>query len=58
MNEIFLYDKPKNKNTNYNVWMAFPGIYSFSMSSLGYLWICRNIDLMENINLEIKSDDF
>ena len=52
MIEQFLYDKPKNKNSNYNIWMAFPGIYSFSMSSLGYLWICRNIDLMENINLE------
>lgn len=52
MIEQFLYDKPKNKPADYNVWMAFPGIYSFSMSSLGYLWICRNIDLMENVNLE------
>lgn len=52
MEEKYLYTKPKNKNTNFNVWMAFPGIYSFSMSSLGYLWICKNIDLMENVNLE------
>lgn len=52
MTEKHLYSKPKNKNANYNVWMAFPGIYSFSMSSLGYLWICKNIDLLENVNLE------
>ena len=51
MNENFLYDRVK-KNTDYNVWMAFPGIYSFSMSSIGYLWICKNIDLLEDVNLE------
>lgn len=51
MNEKFLY-KTLNKNTNFNVWMAFPGIYSFSMSSLGYLWICKNIDMLEDVNLE------
>jgi len=52
MSEVFLYDIEKNKNTNFNVWMAFPGIYSFSMSSLGYLWMCKNIDLLEDVNLE------
>lgn len=52
MNEQFLYEVLKNKNTDFNMWMAFPGIYSFSMSSLGYLWICRNIDLLEDVNLE------
>jgi radical SAM superfamily enzyme YgiQ (UPF0313 family) len=50
-NEIFLYDR-KNKNADFNVWMAFPGIYSFSMSSLGYLELCKNIDLLEDVNLE------
>lgn len=52
MTEKHLYNQLKHKNANYNVWMAFPGIYSFSMSSLGYLWICKNLDLIENINLE------
>lgn len=50
-NEIYLYSR-KNKNADFNVWMAFPGIYSFSMSSLGYLELCKNIDLLEDINLE------
>lgn len=52
MNEKFLYKTENNKNSNYNVWMAFPGIYSFSMSSLGYLWICKNIDMLEDVYLE------
>lgn len=52
MTEKHLYNQLKNKNANYNVWMAFPGIYSFSMSSLGYLWMCKNIDLLEDVNLE------
>lgn len=50
-NEIFLYNR-KNKNADFNVWMAFPGIYSFSMSSLGYLELCKNIDLLDDVNLE------
>lgn len=52
MTEKFLYNRLKNKNAKFNVWMSFPGIYSFSMSSLGYLWICQNIDLLEDVNLE------
>ena len=50
-NEKYLYNR-KNKNADFNVWMAFPGIYSFSMSSLGYLELCKNIDLLEDVNLE------
>lgn len=57
MDEKFLYEKPKTKNCDYNVWMAFPGIYSFSMSSLGYLWLCKNIDMLDNVNLERISTD-
>jgi len=57
MSEVFLYDTEKNKNTNFNVWMAFPGIYSFSMSSLGYLWMCKDIDLLNDVNLERVCSD-
>lgn len=52
MNEKFLYNNLKNKTADFNVWMAFPGIYSFSMSSLGYLWMCKAIDMLEDVNLE------
>lgn len=57
MAEKHLYNKITNKQINYNVWMAFPGIYSFAMSSLGFLWICKSIDLMENVFLERISTD-
>jgi len=55
--EKILYKQNKNKNANYNIWSAFPGCYSFAMSSLGYLWIFKEMDLNENINVErIYSD--
>lgn len=52
MGEKFLYKKANDKVIDYTVWMTFPGIYSFSMSSLGYLWLCQNIDLLEGVHLE------
>jgi len=52
MQEKFLYNQPKNKKADYKIWMAFPGIYSFAMSSLGYLWLCKNIDMLEDVELE------
>lgn len=57
MSEKFLYERIENKNTDFNVWMAFPGIYSFSMSSLGYLWLSKVIDSIEDVNLERISTD-
>ncbi|MEI6291528.1 MAG: hypothetical protein WCP19_13950, partial [Chloroflexota bacterium] len=41
----------------FNVWMAFPGIYAFSMSSLGYLWLCKTIDMLKDVNLERVCSD-
>ena len=38
-NEKFLYNKKIKNNTKYNIWLAFPQIYSFGMSSLGYVSI-------------------
>lgn len=52
MSEKFLYNKLNNKDANFTVWMAFPGIYSFSMSSLGFLWLCKNIDMLADVNIE------
>lgn len=49
--EKFLYT-PKTKNEDFTMWMAFPGIYSFSMSSLGYLWMYKSIDKELGINIE------
>ncbi len=55
--EKYLYDKITDKNSDFNIWMAFPGIYSFALSSLGYLWLCKTIDMLEDVNLEKISTD-
>lgn len=34
------------------MWFAFPGPESFALSSLGYLWLYRAIDMMEDVNIE------
>jgi len=52
MNEVFLYEKKVKKDADYNMWMMFPNITSFAMSSLGYLWLYKLIDESENINTE------
>ena len=50
--EKFLYERNPKKNADYNIWMAFPGCYSFALSSLGYLHIFRLMDEMEEVNVE------
>jgi len=57
MSEKFLYNRLKNKQTNFNVWMAFPGIYSFALSSLGYMWLFKTIDEVEDVNVEMVCTD-
>ncbi len=44
MSEIFLYDRPLDKQPEINIWAAFPAIYSFGMSSLGYQAIFKTLD--------------
>ncbi len=50
--EKYLYKPSVNKENDFAMWMAFPGIYSFSMSSLGYLWMFKTIDSLSDINIE------
>ena len=39
------------------MWFLFPGPEAFALSSLGYLWLYRAIDLLPDINIErIYSD--
>ncbi|MBR5555486.1 radical SAM protein [bacterium] len=55
--DIYLYDREISKNADYTVWMAFPGVKSFALSSLGFLWMFRSIDLMDDVNVEIVCSD-
>src|SRR5574344_428921 len=50
--ETYLYKRIEKKDTNFNVWIIYPGCYSFSMSSLGYLWIYKLIDDLESVDVE------
>lgn len=57
MTETYLYERNIKKNTDYKVWFAFPECYSFSMSSLGYLWIFKEIDEMDGVFAERITTD-
>lgn len=50
--EQYLYEKNYNKNPKINAWFAFPAIESFAMSSLGFLSIFKQIDLMDDVYVE------
>ena len=52
MSETYLYERKLNKNSDFNVWFAFPECNSFSLSSIGYLHLFKEIDQDENIFVE------
>ena len=51
-NEIYLYNKVIKKDYDYKMWFFFPGPESFAMSSLGYLWLFKSIDMLEDVDIE------
>ncbi|MBQ9246038.1 radical SAM protein [bacterium] len=51
-NEIYLYTTQKTEQTKLNVWCAFPAVYNFGMSALGYLSVFQHIDMMDGIFAE------
>ena len=44
MSEQYLYEQKVKSNVELNIWSAFPAIYNFGMSALGYLSIFRRLD--------------
>jgi len=50
--ETYLYNPRMKRNAEVNLWMAFPGPESFAMSSLGYLWLFKYLDELDNISVE------
>lgn len=55
--EIYLYNVNQMKNPDIKMWMCFPSIYSFSLSSLGYLWIAKEYEEREDVYLERVCSD-
>lgn len=52
MSEIFLYQTNKTEETKLNVWCAFPAVYNFGMSALGYLAVFQMLDCIDGIYAE------
>ena len=52
LTERFLYNHRNKENAELNVWCAFPAVYNFGMSALGYLAVFQLIDSMDFINAE------
>lgn len=51
-NEIFLYDRVIKRDYDYQMWFFFPACEAFALSSLGYLWLFKNIDEAGDIAIE------
>ena len=51
MTDITLYNIP-DKNPEINIWMAFPSMMSFGMSSLGYMSIVKTLDMRADYFVE------
>lgn len=52
MSETYLYSPSTGGETKLNVWCAFPAVYNFGMSALGYLTVFRQIDSIEGVYAE------
>lgn len=50
-NDITLYTSPQKK-PEINIWMAFPAMASFGMSSLGYMSIVKTLDMRSDYYIE------
>ena len=57
MTTKFLYNRIQKKDTDYNIWMAFPGCKAFAFSSLGYLCISKIFDEIPYANFEMVFSD-
>ena len=52
MKEIYLYNTNKNTIPELYVWCAYPAVYNFGMSSLGFLEVFKRISQFEGILAE------
>lgn len=52
MTDKILYNKKIKQHTEINVWLAYPASRSFALSSLGYMYLYKRLDQMEQVNFE------
>ena len=55
--EIKLYTPPQNKNCNLIFWFCYPAINSFALSSLGYLWLLKEAEMLPDVCVEKITTD-
>lgn len=54
---IYLYNRNICKNADFEVWMSYPGPEAFGLSSLGLLWMYKQIDELDDVNAELIFTD-
>ena len=50
--EIFLYERTVKSSPEINIWLAFPAIRNFGLSSLGYMSIFKTLDSRSDYYVE------
>ncbi len=55
--EIKLYTPPQKKDCNLIFWFCYPAINSFALSSLGYLWLLKEVEMLEDVCVEKVTTD-
>ena len=55
--ETKLYTPPQNKNCELVFWFCYPAINSFALSSLGYLWLLKEIEMLPDVCVEKVTTD-
>lgn len=55
--ETKLYTPPQNKTCNLVFWFCYPAINSFALSSLGYLWLLKEAEMLEDVCVEKITED-
>ncbi len=55
--ETKLYTPPQNKDCNLIFWFCYPAINSFALSSLGYLWLLKEAEMLQDVCVEKVTTD-
>ncbi len=55
--EIKLYTPPQNKTCELVFWFCYPAINSFALSSLGYLWLLKEVEMLPDVCVEKVTAD-
>lgn len=55
--ETKLYTPPQNKTCNLVFWFCYPAINSFALSSLGYLWLLKEVEMLPDVCVEKVATD-